>query len=160
MRFENSVVINQPVAKVFEFVTDVKNNPKWQTNILELELTSNGTFGSGSTYRCVNLFMGQRIETEGLITDFVREKRCSIRITSGAASGESRFLFEPLDADTTRFTTSGDLDLRVFKFAKMIVRHKITHQLEKDMLRLKEVLEDGSKPASDCETWSYPHVAE
>ena len=68
MKFENSVVISQPVAQVFEFVTDARNNAKWQTDILELEMTSETHFGLGAAYRCVNRFMGEHIESEGVIT--------------------------------------------------------------------------------------------
>ena len=42
MKIENSVLINQPVKDVFDFVTDLKNNTQWQTGILELEMTSEG----------------------------------------------------------------------------------------------------------------------
>jgi len=69
MKFENSVVISQPVAQVFEFVTNPRNNAKWQTDILELEMTSGNHLGLGAAYRCVNRFMGKHIESEGVITD-------------------------------------------------------------------------------------------
>lgn len=69
MKFENSVVISQPVQQVFEFVADPRNNAKWQTDILELEMTSEIHFGLGAAYRCVNRFMGEHIESEGVITD-------------------------------------------------------------------------------------------
>jgi len=69
MKFENSVIISQPVEQVFEFVTNVRNNTKWQTDILELEMTSENHFGIGATYRCLNRFMGKHIESEGVITD-------------------------------------------------------------------------------------------
>ena len=76
MKFENSVIINRPVNKVFEFITDLNNNPIWQTDILELAMTSGGRFGLGSTYRCVNRFMGKRIETEGMITGYEPDRAC------------------------------------------------------------------------------------
>ena len=69
MKFENSVVISQPVEQVFEFVTNPRNNAKWQTDILEMEMTSEIHFGLGAAYRCVNRFMGEHIESEGVITD-------------------------------------------------------------------------------------------
>ena len=97
MKFENSVIINRPVNKVFEFITDLNNNPIWQTDILELAMTSGGRFGPGATYRCVNRFMGKRIETEGGITGYVPDRACSFQITSGSISGESNFLIEESD---------------------------------------------------------------
>ena len=80
MKFENSVVISQSVQQVFEFVTDPRNNAKWQTDILELEMTSEIHFGLGAAYRCVNRFMGEHIESEGVITD--KKGRAKIEVYS------------------------------------------------------------------------------
>jgi uncharacterized membrane protein len=143
MRFENSVVINQPVEKVFEFVTNINNNPKWQTDILELKLTTEGPLGLGSMYHCVNRFMGRRIETVGIITDYEPDNRCAFRIKSGTVTGESSFLFEPVNGGT-KFTTIGDIELRYLKLAKVIVKHKIKQQLRNDMVKLKDLLENGN----------------
>ena len=142
MKFENSVVIDRPVKRVFDFVTDLSNNAKWQTDILELEVTSEGRFELGSTYRCVNLFLGQRIETEGVITDYVPESVCAFRINSGQVTGESSYTFEAVDG-ATRFTTRADLDLKLFKLGKLLLRRKIKRQLKHDMLKLKKILENG-----------------
>jgi uncharacterized membrane protein len=142
MKFENSVIIHQPVNTVFDFVTNLNNNAQWQTDILELELTSAGRFELGSTYRCVNRFMGKRIETEGLITQYEPDKACSFRITSGSVSGESSFFFEAVDG-ATKFTTMADLELGFFKLGKIIVKRKIDKQLKHDMLQLKRILENG-----------------
>lgn len=144
MIFKNSVVINQSLNKVFEFVTNFNINVKWQTDILEFEITSEGRVGLGSTYRCVNRFMGKRIETEGEISDYVPDRICSVRITSGPASGENTFCFENVDGGT-KVTASGHLDLAYFKLAKMIVKRRINQQLKKDMLSLKHILENGGK---------------
>ncbi len=146
MKFENSVIIKQPVKEVFDFVTNLNNNSQWQTDILELEITSEGRFKLGSTYRCVNRFMGQRIETEGVITDWVPDRTCSYRITSGSVTGESSFYFEPVNG-ATKFTATADLDLRYFKFGIIFVKRKIYNQLKNDMLQLKKILENGSAPS-------------
>jgi len=144
MKFENSVVISQPVDQVFEFVTNLRNNAKWQTDILKLEMTSENQFGLGATYRCLNRFMGKHLESEGVITDYAPGKVCCIRITTGSFTGECRMFFESVD-DGTKFTTSGDLDVRYFKLLKMIAKRKINQQIKKDMLKLKYILENGNK---------------
>ena len=142
MKFENSVTINRSVNKVFDFVTNLKNNTQWQTGILELEMTSEGRFDLGSTYRCVNRFMGQRIETEGVITSYVFDQTCSFRIMSGSVTGESSFFFEAADG-ATKLTATANLDLRYFKMGKIFVKRKIDKQLKNDMLQLKKILENG-----------------
>ena len=143
MKFDNSVWINQPVEKVFDFVTDFNNNTLWQTDILLMEMTSAGHFGHGSTYRCVNRFMGKRIETEGLVTAYEPDRRCCIRITSGPVTGTSSLDFEAMNGGT-RFTTSGELSLTYFRFAGVLVNRKIKQQLQNDMNKLKDVLENGA----------------
>ena len=142
IKVENSVVIIQPVGRVFEFVTNLKNNAKWQTDILELAKTSEGPFELGSTYRCVNLFMGKRIETEGVITEYVPDRACAFRITSGSVTGESSFLFNAMNG-ATKFTTAAELDLGLLSLGSIIVKRKIYAQLKNDMLKLKAILENG-----------------
>ena len=144
MKFENSVVISQPVAQVFEFVTDARNNAKWQTDILELEMTSENHFGLGAAYRCVNRFMGKPIQSKGVVTEYAPGKSCCIRITTGAFTGECSMSFEAVE-DGTKFTASGDLDMRYFKLLKMIAKRKINQQIKKDMLKLRYILENRKK---------------
>lgn len=148
MKFENSVLINRPPEQVFAYVTDIKNNTVWQTDILELEMTSEGPFGLGSTYRCVNRFMGKRLETEGRVTDYEPYQRCCIRITSGDVRGTTGLFFETVESGT-RFTTTGELELTFFRLAGLLVKRKIKSQLKTDMLKLKAVLENGDNPRFD-----------
>ena len=69
-------------------------NAVGESGLLEnMEMTSEGRFGNGSTYRCVNRFMGTRIETEGLVTEYEPDRRCCIRISSGAVTGKSGLNF-------------------------------------------------------------------
>ena len=144
MKFENSVDINQPVERVFDFVTDPRNNAKWQTDILELEMTSENHFGLGATYRCVNRFMGKRIESVNEITDYAPIKACCIRITNGVLTGRCSMSFKTFE-NGTKFTASGNLDMRYFKLLKMIATRKINQQIKEDMFRLKYILENGKK---------------
>ena len=141
MKFSNNVFIKYPVEQVFEFVSDFSNNAEWQTDILDLEVTSEGRFGIGSTYRCVNRFMGKRIETQGRITEYEPDRRFCIEINSGPITGSSVLSFEALNGGTL-FTTSGSLDLSFFKLARLLVKRKVNQQLKYDMLKLKEVLEN------------------
>ena len=144
MKFENCVVISQPVEQVFEFVTNPKNNAKWQTGILELEMTSENHLEAGATYRCVNRFMGKHIESEGIITDYTSDKSCRIRIRTASFTAEYCMFFEAVK-EGTKFTASGDLDMRHFKLLKMIAKRKINQQIRKDLLKLKYILENGRK---------------
>jgi len=46
----SSIVINQPVDKVFGYITNVANHTAWQTGILSATITPAGPAALGSTY--------------------------------------------------------------------------------------------------------------
>ena len=107
-------------------------------------MTSEGRPGLGSTYRCTNRFMGKGIKAEGVISDFVPDKLCAIRITSGPVRGTNSFYYEVVDGGT-KVAAAGYFDLAYFKLAKMLVKHKINQQLKKYMLSLQYILENSKK---------------
>jgi uncharacterized membrane protein len=144
MNFKHSVIIYQPVEKVFEFVSNLRNNSKWQTDILELELTSENQSGLGAAYRCVNHFMGKQIESEGVISHYAPGKEYHIQMKTGKFAGECRMFFETLE-DATKLTASGQIDTRYFRILKMVAKRKINQQIRKDMAKLKYILENGMK---------------
>ena len=142
-KFKESVVIQQPVETVFTFVTDLNNNTQWQTDVLEVEQTSDGPFGPGATYRFVNKFLGKRIEAKGVVSEYEPERKCSFKFTSGSIAGESSFIFEPV-SHGTKFTTTGELTLSLFRLIGWVVSRTAREQIKKDLQRLKQVLENGN----------------
>jgi uncharacterized membrane protein len=58
---EESVDIMQPANKVFAYITDIENLPKWESNAMEAEQTSQGSTGVGATRRGVDRVLGQKI---------------------------------------------------------------------------------------------------
>ena len=145
IHLQEIVFIRQPVERVFEYVTDPKNNAAWQSGILETAITSKGDFGVGSTYSCVNRFMGIRFESAGEIVEYEPNRRCTYLFTSGSVSGETRFTFES-KKEGTLLTTSGRLELKHLKLAGFLVNRKARHQVQNDLQRLKFIMENGFKP--------------
>jgi hypothetical protein len=88
--------------------------------------------------------MGKRIESEGIVTDYEPDKACCLKIRSGDFTAECNMVFESV-GDGTKFTASGIYDPGLFKLFKMIVKRKVNQQMEKDLLKLKHILENGGK---------------
>jgi uncharacterized protein YndB with AHSA1/START domain len=42
--------IARPAAEVFAFIADVRNDPRWHTDVLEARLTGGATVGAGSVF--------------------------------------------------------------------------------------------------------------
>src|SRR5207244_9141017 len=60
MDIESTTSIARPAAAVFAFVSDVRNDPQWHTDILEAKLTADGPIGVGSVFEIkFKPFMGQ-----------------------------------------------------------------------------------------------------
>ena len=140
---EDSVIINQPVGKVFAFATNLENNMHWQTDVIVSEQTSVGPFGQGATYRLVNRFMGQFFDSEGIISEYVPNEICTYCFTSGPVAGESHFIFEAVHGGT-RFLTLSNIELKNLKMLGFLVKRKARHQVKNDLQRLKKILENGS----------------
>ena len=145
VEFEESVIIHQPVKQVFAFATDIDHNAKWQTEILETVQTSEGPFGLGSSYRCVNMFMGRRFESEAIVSEYIPDQKCTYKFKSGFISGENNFLFEPVNGGT-KFTTCARVKLGLFSMAGRTFKRKAREQIKKDLNTLKLILENGHRP--------------
>ena len=139
---DENVAIARPVDRVFAFVTDLQNNPLWQTGVILSEKTSEGPLGEGATYRLVNRFMGKRLDSAGIISEYVPNRICSYRFVSGSVDGESSFIFEPA-AGGTRFITRGVITLKLLQSVEFLAKRRARRQVKNDLLKLKELLENG-----------------
>ncbi len=141
-RVEASVVINRPVDDVFAYVTDVTNWPQW-TGFPEVEQTSEGPVGVGTTFRGLSEFMGRRDEWTSEVTAYEPSKRVEQKIIWGPMSMEQTLSFDPVEGGT-RYTQVGEGETAgVFKVAGPIVNRAMRKQLEGSLAKLKEILEAG-----------------
>ncbi|MFY9706239.1 MAG: SRPBCC family protein [Desulfobacterales bacterium] len=146
---EDSVIIKQPVGKVFAFATNLENNMRWQSDVILSEQTSEGPFGQGATYRLVNRFMGQFFDSEGIISEYVPNEICTYCFTAGPVAGESRFIFEAVHGGT-RFLTRSNIELKNLKMLGFLVKRKARHQVRNDLQKLKKILENGADGFDHC----------
>jgi len=142
IKLEDNVIIHRSPDTVFAFTTDINNNPKWQSDILEIEQITEGTFGRGSTYRCVNIFLGRRFESQTTVSEYIPVRKCSYRIKAGSINGENSFIYEPVNGGT-KFTTRVRLRLGFFALAGGLFKRTAKEQINKDLDRLKKILENG-----------------
>ena len=66
MHFEYTIVINQPVEKIFKYVSNPTNVPEWQgppVEIRDLQQSTPGHLMEGDTFTTVLQFLGRRYET-------------------------------------------------------------------------------------------------
>ena len=106
---ESSTSIARPAAEVFEFVADVRNDPRWHTDILEAHLTGEKPIGQGSTFAVkFKPFMGQ---SEGSVTvaKFEPPRRLELRGQMGKMAPTLTLSVEP-QGEGSRFTRRVEME--------------------------------------------------
>jgi len=83
VKVETSVVINRPIAEVFEFVVNPEKWPQYDSGLLEAAKTSKGPMDVGATWQEVRKFLGRRIESTNAVTAYEPNKKFSFKSTSG-----------------------------------------------------------------------------
>src|SRR5579859_7667624 len=89
-----SVTIEQPVDKVFAYVTNVSNHLKWQQGILDAKISPEGPVGLGSIYCYTSEVMGRRMETQLRVSAFEPNKRWNVTTTGVPRPMETAYTFE------------------------------------------------------------------
>ena len=143
-RIQREIMINQPVEEVFDFVTDARNEPRYNPRILSAGKIPSGPIGQGTHFVLVSKAMGRRMAVEYEITAYERPRRMTSRTIRGLPliDVESAETFEPV-GDGTRMRWLWEVKprgaagrLMTPVFARMLGR-----RLERAFANIKRVLE-------------------
>jgi len=142
-KFEKSVFINRPQQEVFDFVTNLNNDSKWQSGIESVERTSDGPIGVGSTWGYKLKFMGREIEADIELTSYDSPNQASVKSIGGPVPFENTYTFESKDGGT-QMTLNGQAEIGgFFKMAEGLVGKQMEKQMDADGAALKKLLEAG-----------------
>ena len=140
-RIEETVEIKCPADKVFAYVADAKNWPKWQLSMLEAKQTSLGEMGVGTTFGGVNKVMGRRMAWTSKVTEYERNKAWREVIKSGSTLLDEHLTFYPVERGT-KVTQVYDMKPGGFLklFAPMMIS-SMRKEMKKNLSNLKSILE-------------------
>lgn len=140
-----SIEIEASPEKVFAFILDSKKLNETSKGSLEMEPTSKGPVGVGSTSHWVATAGGTQSEWDMEITEFVKNKKMVAR-TIGASKFKLTLLstLEPT-AKGTKFSYSMDYELPYSLLGKLVDKLKVGKDMEKNigamMENMKKALE-------------------
>jgi uncharacterized protein YndB with AHSA1/START domain len=144
MHFEYTIVINQPVEKVFNYVSNPLNLPEWQgppVEIRSLQQTTPGQLREGDRFTTILQFLGRRYETPTEVSAYEPNRRLSYRGTGGPVPTQITFILEEVPRGT-RFTHSQEVELRgYFGLAGPLFEIAARRQLRSELQTLKDLLE-------------------
>jgi hypothetical protein len=144
MHYEISTVISRPLPDVFQFVTNVESQPKWQAASVENRQLTSGPMAVGAQIQHVGKWLGRRYESLGQVVEFELDSRWAYKSLSGPYKLEMRYRFEPAAAGTRLTLTAGGGDLGFFRLPAPLLRFFAQRVLQADLNRLKRVLETSS----------------
>ena len=113
LRLKESVEIGRPVDAVWDFMSDLKNSPRWTASGSELRLTSGGSIGVGAIIESHRVLLGRFDVRSQVLTlrEYEPYHAFGVIAKIGIAERASmRFAFEPAVIGT-RLTRSGEIEL-------------------------------------------------
>ena len=144
MHFEYTIVINQPVEKVFDYVANPANLPEWQgppTEIRNLQQSTQGQLREGDRFTTVLQFLGRRYEIPTEVSAYEPNRRLSYRGTGGPVPTQITCIFGEVSGGT-RFTHSQEVEpAGFFGLAESLFEIEAKRQLRNDLQTLKDLLE-------------------
>ncbi|MBI5877468.1 MAG: SRPBCC family protein [Chloroflexi bacterium] len=136
----SSATINQPVEKVFAYVTAADNHKAWQAGILDVKVTPPGTPAVGSIYHYTTEVMGRKMETQLQISALEANHKWAIKTTGVARPVETVYLFEAAGAGT-KLTISMELSGGYPAAAEGMIKQQMQKSLDEQGHRVKQMLE-------------------
>ena len=142
---ENSAIIGRPVEDVWAFVSDVRNEPRWHTDIINIRSASEpadapASWVLGAVWLVTVQFMGRR-EYEVEITGLEETRLIEMTTRTGPVRPKATYLFEPAN-EGTRFTRRVDLPLRgLLRVLGPMMRRDVRNRNARFVSNLRRLLE-------------------
>ena len=140
MRVERQISIARPPAEVFDYIADVRNDPSWHTDVLEVR-SSTEVVGMGTTFDVrVKPSMGVS-EGSMTVSRFEPGRLVEFRGQMGKMAPTVTNICEP-DGKGTRVTRRVELEPPgVMRLMSPLIAGKIGKDNEKFLANLERVLE-------------------
>ena len=142
MHVQRSTTIDQPVDRVFEYVSTPENDPRWVPASLRHEMLSPAPKRVGSITEEDVWFLGRRMRYAWEITHYEPPSTYALRSISGPIPATIRILLESLDGTRTKVILAGEMRLRgVYKPMELVMRWVAQWQFGTQLRTLKNLLE-------------------
>ena len=147
-RVREEVEIAAPAERVWAVVhEDLRNAPKWSSNLDRAESLDDEPPGKGSHIRYrIKLPGGGRSELEVVQTTFNRPKRCAGKFVDGPLEGSWSYSYDEDDGHTRLVY---EMDFRLggaLGFASGWIGRQYADGIRKNMAGLKRYVESGKGP--------------
>lgn len=141
MRVEQSVVIKQPVERVFAFISDIERQPDWVGPVESVTNISSGPMREGTTYTVSLAFMGRSAQAQQTVAQFEPNRVFSQKTTSGPIAVQVTLSVEPAEGGTRVNNVTEADGSGIPRLMRPMMTRSIQSQVDGDMLNLRDLLE-------------------
>jgi uncharacterized protein YndB with AHSA1/START domain len=142
MKLQNSVEIDRPIDRVFEYVANPDKRTQWDSDLVETRRTSEGDLGVGSTSEDVYEMGGRRMAFKTSIIEWSPPTTLHWRGEADAMTAEGHWTFEETDAGT-RVNLAMEMNTSnpIFKMMAPLMRGKMQKQMVETSQKMKQAAE-------------------
>lgn len=149
MRVTATTSIGATPAEVWAYITVPENGPRWQEAAVWTKVSTPGPIGLGSRMDHLGRWLRMKVPTTAVVTVFEPPVRYGYDITSRFSRRPSlmRYSIEPAP-EGSRLALSNEAELpRWMKPLEPVLRRNVQAMFERDVARLKDVIESAASPA-------------
>lgn len=138
-------VIDRSSEEVARFIFDLTNFPKWDRNVHEARITSEGPTGVGTTGQAVVQQFGRYV-VDVRITEYEPNRKFAFEFISGPLKGTKQsYTIESVGGNRTRLTRSTQVELqgswKLLSLFQPIVLRMVKREDRDDLANAKRVLQ-------------------
>lgn len=137
-----AVSIARSAEDVFDYLTDVRNRPQWDTMVISEEFTSPEPVGVGSTIHSRLRAMGREIDFEWQVTQFDPPTRMAIVSTAGPLPTSLIFEFAAVGAACDALATVEGSPPGMMQIVEPLIAEAVRSTLAAGLARAKVLLEE------------------
>ena len=143
-----AVDINAPPERVWAVVAqDVKNSPRWTSNLEDVEKLDGRPPGKGTRYRYHLDIGGQKVVLDVEQDVWDQPKRCAGRFVKGPVGGTWSYTYTRRKEGSTRLVYEMDYQLGgLLRFATGVLGPQYAAGIRKNMESLRKYIESGKGP--------------
>ncbi|MEP0987548.1 SRPBCC family protein [Ekhidna sp.] len=138
LSISNSITINRPLSQVFAFVSDQRNNPKWNYYVMSVEKT-NEIKGVGAEYLQTRKSDQQKF---GVVVFKVNKRLVIQSILGQRLKVRREFIFEGNEKQTIIYDQI-DFKVPLPKFLSSLILKGPRNGVKQNLAMLKQLLETG-----------------
>ncbi len=145
LRLEASTVVDVPVEKVWEFLSDLEKRPQWDLEAHKIEYKR--PVGVGTTAVITTQFFGRRTISI-TIADWDPNRKLGMLYRLGGTKGNDDFLMEAVEGTKTRLTRSMRAEFGgLLRLLQPLISYRAKKTFPAELDRVGRILEARNKVA-------------